>query len=902
MLTFIEELVDHLLLKKRDFEDMRIILPSKRAGTLFRRTFVQKISDQAVILPQIASIEELTEEVSELLSASRTQLQFEMYRTYLSVQQKNPESFLEFLGWSGILIGDFNEIDRYLLPTDAFFNYLAAVKDIERWSPGEEPTSMIKEYVNFWNSLSPFYSQLYTNLKAQGLGYQGMQYREAAKKITSFISQNDDFYIFAGFNALNTAEQEIIQAFLTADRAEVFWDVDSYFLTEYKTTIGRFINDYKTSWPYYKNHAFLKGGDFYQKPKSIKSVGISQRIGQAKYICQLLSSIPLEDLDKTAIVLGDEALLLPVLNSLPDNVTSLNITMGLPLNQVPDAAFFESWFYLHEQMGKGSFYYKNLIAMLQQGYAKVLLGSATDELQRKIETENLIYVKPEWLLSFFESKREVASLLFSPWENHAGITLNAVSKIIDILKNHLIRQKSVLQLEYLFAFRDLFNQLKDLINRFDYVESTKTLYYFYKELLSQETLDFRGDPYSGLQIMGVLESRVLDFKNVIVTGLNEGTLPAGKTQNSFIPFDLKVEYNLPTYREKDAIYSYHFFRLLQRSVNVYLLYNNEPSGLNSAEKSRFLLQLETEDLEHEYVEVSANADINVPDRALKTIKKTPDIINRLKEQAAFGFSPSALTTYIRNPLDFYYRYVLQIKELDVIEEVVAHNTLGTVVHEALENLYKPYLNTVLSIAILQKIIIEVPAEIERQFEKSYNPENFKTGKNLIIFKVAVQFVKNILHMEVEQIKKGHEIIIKNCEQKLEVALTAKGENIKLRGTVDRLDKFDGITRIIDYKTGKVEARELKITDWDLLFTDYKKHAKAFQVLCYALMLKKTSELPENSIAGIISFKNLNAGFLNFEENKNPDIDNDLLSTFEGHLTELIAEILDEKVPFKEKEV
>lgn len=901
MRTFIDELVDYLLQNHNDLKKIRVILPSKRAGTLFRRNLQQRFPDQTLILPQIASIEELTEEISGLLAASRSQLQFEMYRTYLSLQQKNPESFLDFLGWSGILLGDFNEIDRYLLPTESFFNYLGAVKDIERWTP-EEPTELIQNYVYFWNSLAPFYKELNISLKAQGLGYQGMQYRQAAINVQTFIEQHEEFYIFAGFNALNSAEQKIIQAFLAADQAEVLWDIDTYFLEEYASTVGRFIKEYRNSWSYYRNHPFIKGGDFYRSQKNIQSIAISQRVGQAKYIGQLLAAMPTENLEHTAIILGNEALLLPVLNSLPEQVESLNITMGLPLNRVPDAAFFESWFYLHQQVDKGSFYYKNLITFLQQGHTKLLLGNATDKLQHKIEAENLIYINHQQLLAFFDSEKKVASLLFQPWNDSAKTALNAVSAIIDILKNLLLPRKNWLQLEYLFAFRDLFNQLMDLTSSFDYVGSTKTLYYFYKELLSQETLDFRGDPYCGLQIMGVLESRVLDFKNVIVTGLNEGTLPAGKTQNSFIPFDLKIEYKLPTYREKDAIYSYHFFRLLQRAEQVYLLYNSESSGLNGAEKSRFLLQLENETQLHDLQDVFVNAAINIPDQHLKTVQKNPDIIQLLKKQAAYGFSPSALTTYIRNPFDFYYRYVLEIKELDSIEEVVAHNTLGTVVHEALENLYTPYLNTALNKAILGKIIKEAPYEVERQFVKSYNPDNFKTGKNLIIFNVAVQFVKNILNKELEQLSNGDELILKSCEQKLEIALAAKGVPVKLRGTVDRIDTLNGTTRIIDYKTGKVTASELKVKDWDLLLTDYKKHSKAFQVLCYALMLSKTTTLPEDTKAGIISFKNLNEGFLNFEENKDPIISVELLATFETYLMKLIDEIMDISIPFQEKEV
>ena len=902
MVTFIDELIDLLLNKGDDISHSKIILPSKRAGILFKRALVKRLKDQTLYLPEIKSIEELTDEISGLLPASQVQLHFEMYDAYLKVQHVNPDSFLDFLGWSSILLGDFNEIDRYLIPTGSFFNYLGAVKDLERWGVSDEPTDLVKNYIHFWNSLSPFYEQLNDSLKSQGIGYQGMQYREAARNINDFISQDDDFYIFAGFNALNTAEQVIIQAFLEANRATIFWDIDSFFLKEHHSTVGRFINSYKKDWPYYNNNPFLKGNDHYLKPKQIKSIAVSQRIGQAKYIGQLLGNIQEHELEQTAIILGDEALLLPVLNSLPQHVKSLNVTMGLPLNQVPDATFFESLFFMHQQINGDSFYYKNLIAFLQQGHVKLLLGKAATAIQQKIEKENHIYLHYKQVLALCGESNQAASWLFTPWNDSAKTAITAATHIITAIKNVLLPKKNWLQLEYLFAFQQLFNQLQDLSKNFNHLESTKTLYYFYKELLSQETLDFKGDPYSGLQIMGVLESRVLDFKNVIITGLNEGILPAGKTQNSFIPFDLKLEYKLPTYREKDAIYSYHFFRLLQRADSVFLLYNNEATGLNRGEKSRFLLQLETQKPSFDYQQLSVNAGVSIPPRKLKNIIKTPDIMAVLHKQAQYGFSPSALTTYIRNPLDFYHRYVLGIEEIDTIEEVVAHNTLGTVVHDALENLYSTYLNKELTVAILEKIKTAVFPEVESQFVKSYNAHNFKSGKNLIIFNVAVQFVNNILDMEIDQLKNGNSLVIKKCEQKLSIALTAKGQTITLRGTVDRVDQYNGMTRIIDYKTGKVEAKELKINDWEALLNDYKKHAKAFQVLCYALMLQKTQTLPHGSQAGIISFKNLQQGFLNFQENKDSELHSGVLAKFEDHLMQLIAEIMNIDMPFIEKEV
>ncbi|WP_031426599.1 PD-(D/E)XK nuclease family protein [Flavimarina sp. Hel_I_48] len=903
MTTFIDELVEHLLQSQHKLSSIQLILPSKRAGTLLKKNIVKRLEGTTAILPLIRSIEELIVDMSGLASASQTQLQFEMYKAYLQTHTDNPDTFIEFLAWAPGVLGDFNEIDRYLLPTDFFFDYLTAIKEMDYWQADPEPTAMVKNYLTFWEQIALFYDAFNKVLQAQGLGYQGMQYREAAAAAEIYTTNSRDHYIFAGFNALNNAEQHIIQSFLKNNASEIIWDIDSHFLSDMNYNAGRFIREYLKDWKYFKDNSIHKGLDCYKNRKDIQSIAISGSIGQAKYVGQQIAGLSQEELENTAIVLGDEALLLPLLSSLPENVVNINITMGLPLNQVPDASFFDAWLSLHDNIQNSAFICRDLLSFLTQSHSELLLENSTSSIRKKIESENLIRITSDELIRICVGEEDVARALFQSWDTNAKKAIDASLEVIKMLKNRLIPSKNWLQLEYLFAFQEIFGQLADLSKSYQYLSDIKSLLYFYRELLSKETLDFRGDPYAGLQIMGVLESRVLDFKNVIITGLNEGTLPSGKSQGSFIPFDLKKEYKLPTYREKDAIYAYHFFRLIQRAEHIYLVYNNESTGIHSAEKSRFLLQLEIDQLpNHQFTQISANAAVTISPKTPKTIEKTPEIIEKLKAQAAYGFSPSALTTYIRNPIDFYYRYVLGIPEIDGIEDVVAHNTLGTIVHETLEQIYTDALNQELNIALLKKMRAAVPKEIQRQFEKIYNLENTKTGKNLIIYNVALKFVYNLLNKEQELLEAGNTLVITSCEQKFTATLQQEPFPINLRGTVDRMDVMNETTRIIDYKTGNVTAAELKLTDWELLTADYKKHAKAFQVLCYSLMLFKKSGLPDNLEAGVISFKNLNSGFLKFHENKSTEINEGLMNKFEGFALQLIYEILDLNTPFVEKEV
>ena len=899
MTTFIDEVISDLLEKHTpNFVNTVIVLPSKRAGSFFSKKLRQHLSGAYTFLPKIVSIEELIEGISGLTAANTTQLQVELYQVYLSeCPDDEPENFLNFLGWAQTLIGDFNEIDRHLIEQESFFDYLSAVKELNQWS-AEQPTELISNYLNFWKSVKVYYTVFSKQLKEKGIGYQGMLYRESVAELDYYLAQDPNTYIFCGFNALNKAEQQIIRKFLERPDTHIYWDLDPYFTTESNHITTKFISSYLKEWPELKANStiFPQEKSNFNLPKSIKVTGIAQNIGQVKYVGQILSKFSIEELSETAVVLGDETLLLPLLNSLPPQVKAANVTMGLSLDQITQASFFEIWFQLHINKRDNEYYYKDILALLDQPYAIKLLGTERAILKSQITFKNLIYLNPNELIASSES----INLLFGNWQDSSAIALRNCLTLIRNLQGLMEGEEKWLELEFLMAFERLFNQLKDLNEKYPYFNSIKTLRQFYRDLLKKETLDFKGDPYQGLQIMGVLESRVIDFKHVIITSLNEGTLPSGKSQNSFIPFDLKTEYGLPTYREKDAIYAYHFFRLLQRAETSSLLFNNEASGLNSGEKSRFLLQLATDsNAQYQYSENAASASVKIKPPKLRTVPKTPELIAILKKHARSGFSPSALTTYIRNPIDFYYKYVLGIEELEEVEDTIAHNTLGTVVHESLEQLYKPYLNEVLSPTILKNLLKQCDVEVSRQFELCYNIGNIKTGKNLIIYNVAKQFVRNFLQAELAQLEAGSEISITGLELKFETQIRP---DLKLKGTVDRMDRLNGTLRILDYKTGRVEPGELIIKDWETLITDYKKQSKAFQVLCYALMLSKEKGLPEQTEAGIISFKNLGRGFLKLSESKESSITPKLLDTFEDYLNKLIDEILDITIPFTEKEV
>ena len=914
MTSFIFKVLEDLQKGTVSINDYTFIVPSKRAGTILKYELSKLISHTSFV-PIITSIEVFIEEISQLNSTSNTALLFELYTAYKVITPKEKQdTFDVFYKWGQMLLQDFNEIDRYLIDQKQIFNYLSAIKDINHWSLETEQTEVVKNYLLFWKSLDKFYTEYTTQLRTKELGYQGLIYRDAQVHLEDYIQNHPTKqHVFLGFNALNASEEIIIQELLASGLAKIYWDIDQTYVDNEFHDAALFIRGYKEKWNYYKNNAFNWIANDYKKEKNFYTYAIPKNIGQAKQIGSILKHLSVNNisLDNTAVVLADEALLLPVLNSLPKTIERINITMGFPLKSIPLASLFELLFSMHKKDEK-SFYYKDVIAILSHEYIRILIPTnATAESIHTIEHDNHIFLSLEQLQTFHPDHQETVSLLFNLWKEPKA-ALTACFNLITALKLELQKEKKryLLDLEYLFRFNTLFNELEVLILDYNHIKDLKTFFNIYKELLSSDTLDFQGEPLKGLQIMGMLESRVLDFETVIIASVNEGILPSGKTTNSFIPFDVKRENNLPTYKEKDAVYTYHFYRLLQRAKNVHLLYNSEIDELKGTEKSRFITQIEIEGI-HKINHKIVAPKIVRNTTQLITIKKNEDLIMQLKNLAAKGFSPSSLTSYIRNPLEFYYQKVLKINIDTSIEETVAANTLGTVVHNTLETFYKPLENQKLTQAHLEHFETQIGSEISKQFNEVYKKGDISKGKNLIIYEVAKRYVANFIQHEKTLLKKGNVIEILAIETDNTITLNIPELNfpVKLRGKVDRIDRYNGITRIIDYKTGKVDQNQVEIVDWSAITLDYKKYSKSFQILCYALMINETMQIQDPLEAGIISFKNLNAGFLKFGQKPSPSsrqkntlITSETLDTFKDQLKVLILDICNPKVDIIEKEI
>ena len=918
MQSFLSKVVSEVLQSDSPLSATTFVLPNKRSG-LFLKNILKHQIKQTSFLPKIISIEDFVKDISGFEVLDTVSLIFEFYEVYkANTPEQEADTFESFSKWASILLQDFSDLDSNLFDTAGILAYLSDTKRIEQWQPGEPQESpLVKKYLAFFNKVITYHTAFTTHLSAKKIGYQGLVYRSAIGSLESYKEKHrNEKFVFAAFNALNKAEEKIIQQLLEDNLASIYWDHD-HFYTKSNNQSEQFFKKYLRSWPYYISNEFLWKENNIDTPKTIHFHGLPKNISQIKHVGALLKDLQQNSgIEDTAVILGNEKLLPSLLNSIPKEIAKANITMGYELQNVSLNTFFQSLFKLHLNRSKWkkerAFYYKDLISLLNDPLFKnqwVCHKEIEKGLKTILYTDHTIFISEDQLMDLVAPVKDLSrlfKLIFLGWNSDINVVIDKVIKIIEHLKS--AKEQDQLRREYLFRYYNIFVQLSNLNKNFGFIDNLNTLYQIFQQILKTEKLSFQGEPLEGLQIMGLLESRGLDFKNIIITSVNEGFLPASGSNNSFIPLDIKLEKKIPTFFEKDAIFSYHFFRLLHRAENIYLIYNNITDDFGSGEPSRFIRQLNTAkalgQLDNVRFEKKIiNPKLNASPLALNSIIKTETIMSRLIKISEKGFSPSSLTNYIRNPLDFYKRSVLGIKEFKEIEETVAANTFGTIVHDTLEQLYLPYLHKTLQLPDLKQMIILVEDEVARQFNKSYSSKAVTSGKNFLAFEIAKQFVFNFLNFELGELKQGKIIKVLGLEVPIEMYHYVNGMDmeVKLRGKIDRIDQINGVYRIIDYKTGKVTKSQLKMNDWSQLASN-EKFSKSFQVLTYAYMYLNQNKLSAKDVAmesGIFSFKNLKDGFMAF--NGGP-ISEEGISHFILELDKLIMEIFDIDIPFQEKEL
>lgn len=888
--------------------DIVFVVAGKRVALFLRKYYAQRC-EKTMYSPEFVTIEDLVEKISGLRKMPNIHLLFELYQTYCSLSKDNADPFEVFISWGQTLLQDFNEIDQYLIEPNKIFPYVKAIKEVEHWSGADSLTDLQKKHLVFWETLGLYYEAFREKLLKNGWGYNGLIYREASQKIDDYISQNKNkIHVFVGLNVLSASQEKMIQAILEALPSQVYWDTDKAFIQEPSHDAAMFIRSYIQSWKYFEQNPPQWIDQNFEQEKKISIIGVSKKENQAQKVAQVVREKKLSsDIDKTAIVLADESLLIPVVNAI-DVDCPLNITMGYPLSQLPLSEVFTMFFKLYFF---SQWYHKDLMSFLTHPYVHCFFQEDTVELlDQEIQNKNWVYIKRERLLEVLSkiSKQDAAlfaKLLPDINNDTANMLINSSIDYLLSLKSLFInhQQEHKIVLEQASRFYQLFNQLKDLQSRYGYLQTPKSLYLLFLNLLQQQTLDFRGEPLQGLQLMGVLESRNLDFEHVILVSVNEGVLPKGKGGTSFIPYDVKRYLGLPTYQQKDAVYSYYFYRLLQRSKHIHIIYNTDTEVLGSGEKSRFVVQLESFKSKNHNIEHSIEMpELKIEPSQSVVISKTDDLCLQLEKMAEKGFSPSALANYIRNPLIFYKQNVMGIHQDRSVEETIDARTFGDIIHHVLESLYLPYVEKVLTendISQMQKRVRDVV--LEKFFEKF--EKDGSVGKNTLMIEVFVEYINRFLLYQKSEIQSYQSIEILQLEKRFEVPFTLKtGKTVLLKGFIDRIDRRDGQIYIIDYKTGRVTPQDLSVSLWDNIIKE-TKYSKAFQLLMYAYIYTRIhpDELPVQ--VGNYSLKNLSSGFLPFVlkdkqfEASALGVDATIMQLYEEALDRLITEIFNRDIPF-----
>ena len=886
MKTFLTEVVEDLIARNTDFAHTTMVIPGVRPKSFIRKTFAEL--GYSGILPVLKTIEELLQDISGLKMVNSVPLLFAAYHSHLETAAE-PQTFEDFLKFAPTLLKDFDDIDAALSNDRELLSYMISDERIKHWGVHMDIglSEVMKNHLGFWTDAQALFYHLRQNLLDDKKAYRGLLARKAAENAEIFIQSSHHTWVFTGFNALTEAEFQIVQIFHKAGKSVNYWDVDKYYLNDEKQEAGAFLRQYKSHF----GSDFRFVNDNFIQPKSFKIVNVPRQETQAKFVGNYLSNLAPEERDKTAIVLADEQLLPAVLNALPEEVDKINITMGLPLKLVSVSDFFKHVFNLHLTREKFSkpdlYYYRNVLDILENPNFRNHFQPQLQKLRMYINSRNIIFL-PVDAINEYIAENPFFSIFRKP--DSPDELLETVIKWIDLLQENV--EESAVQQEYLFRFRSIFMQLKDQTAELPYITSFKVLHQLYQQLLQMESVSFIGDPLVGLQLLGMLETRLLDFEHIILTGVNEGVLPLGRKENSYIPFEHRKTFGLNTFLENDAIYAYHFYRLIQRCKSAVFIYNSD-NDMASSEPSRFLLQLQLES-PHQPQQLIATPDYTKnatePLEIVKT-DKVFEILNEWKNR----ISPSSLNSYLYDPIQFYERQVLKIKDEEEVEEIAGDRTIGNIVHGVLQLLYEPFLNEILT----PQHFLKIESEKDKIFQlvvKEHLKQNSREveGKNVLILEVAKEMINNVLEKD-KLAATENELIIKEVEKEYYKNFTTPGGlEVQFKGYIDRIDSLNGVTRILDYKTGTVKKLNMLSDKLDKMHEH--DGSQPLQLAVYAYM----SGL-DHIESGIYPLRYFSQEIKKLSIDNSEDLTQESILPLMEQIGFLIDEIFDPAIPFSEPE-
>lgn len=849
---------------------LAFVFPNRRTGLFFQK-YLSEVADKPLFSPTILTINDLFVQLSGKQTADRINMLFMLYDIYVR-HSGSTETFDEFLYWGEMLLNDFDDVDKYMADARMLFTNVTDLREIENdfsfldaeqiaairtfWSSfypkGDSPNQ--EEFLAVWKILYTLYNDLRDALAAEGRGYEGMIFREVVEQ----MEQNNccdlpyTKVVFVGLNALSVAEERFLIQLQKRGIADFYWDYASDKVTDPNNKASYFVERNLKNFPsQYPLPAEEK------VDTEIEVIGIPSGIGQAKQVYTLLNELCKEDemspeeALRTAIILPDEHLLIPVLNAIPEQIRRINVTMGYPLAGTPVASLMEYILALQKNVRyvdrQPVFYFRDVLPILNHRYISSTCPEIVNALVKDIAENNRIYISAADL-----GKTDLLSVLFLPvtdvntFSDYLINVLQELNKVMHALSSgeeeeDATQRTNDLEQEFIFHYFTTVNRMKEIMQDAGIEMKIDTYFRLLKRVTDTITIPFRGEPLSGLQIMGVLETRALDFDRLIILSMNEGIFPLRKAANSFIPYNLRRGFGLPTYEHQDSVWAYHFYRLIYRASYVSLLYDTRSNGLQTGEVSRFVHQL------HYHYEVPLQNKLVVYNvSSAKTpalqVKKTDEVMQRLNAFHKGGnraISASAVNTYLDCPLKFYFSVVEGIQEEEEVSETIESNVFGSILHKVMEELYMPLCGKIVTADLLKAIKKDTPVltgAIARAFAEIFFMSDVVrplTGQNFLIGEMIRKYVEKIL----ERDSKLTPFRYIESERKINRLFTL-GDNrteIQLKGFIDRIDEVRDAVRIIDYKSGSGTS---VFTSVESLFDkEDKDRAKAvMQVFMYSWML------------------------------------------------------------------
>ena len=867
--------VASLFYEKWEAEVSRLafVFPNRRTGLFFQK-YLSEVADTPLFSPTILTINDLFIQLSGKQSADRISMLFILYDIYIR-QSGSTETFDEFLYWGEMLLNDFDDIDKYMANARMLFSNVTDLREIENdfdflsdeqiaairsfWSSfyprGDTPNQ--QQFLAVWQVLYDLYEEFRATLAAEGKGYEGMIFREVVESMERGESPDLPYeqIVFVGLNALSVSEERFLAQLQKREIADFYWDYVSDKVTDPDNKASYFVSRNLKSFP-----SSMKLPPEEKVKTEIEVIGIPSGIGQAKHVYTLLSDwckeaeMSSEEALRTAVILPDEHLLIPVLNAIPEQIRRINVTMGYPLAGTPVASLIEYILALQKNVRyidrNPLFYFRDVLPVLNHRYILSTSPEIISSLVKEITENNKIYISHTEL-----EKTPLLEILFTPvtgveaFSDYLIKVLEELNKVMSALSDEeeedAPQRTNDLEQEFIFHYFTTVNRMKEVMKDARIEMKIDTFFRLLKRVTDTITIPFHGEPLSGLQIMGVLETRALDFDRLIILSMNEGIFPQRKAANSFIPYNLRRGFGLPTYEHQDSVWAYHFYRLIERASHVSLLYDTRSNGLQTGEVSRFVHQL------HYHYEVPMRDKLVVYNvSSSKTpplaVPKREDIMRRLdayRKGGSKAISASAINTYLDCPLKFYFSVVEGIREEEEVSETIESDVFGSILHKVMEDLYKPFQGKMVTVDLL-KAIRKDTALLTGAIARAFASEFFKTevvrsltGQNYLIGEMIRKYVEKIL----ERDGKLTPFVYIESERKINglISLSDHSE-IRLKGFIDRVDEVLDAIRIIDYKSGSGTTTFSSIES--LFNKEEKDRAKAvMQVFMYCWMYAHFTE-------------------------------------------------------------